>query len=231
MFDKPIRPVSGTLEVLLDGRAVKLPPERRSLSAIRTYLETLALENERILCTFSVDGHPAKSPGSGGEIITFTRVEGQTVGLADMPLRMLESALRETAQVRATAEAAVAQVLINDGPEARELWWDLARKLKEPLLTLSLLPESCYPAAAGCASLLQMRKWQLQQLAVIIKDVDAACWSPNSDALATAIESRALPWLDKLLQIIRLWHQTILASTRLWSIDNLDIDQRSLASR
>lgn len=231
MFEKPIRPAPGTLEVLLDGQPVKLPPERSCLSAIRTYLETLALEKDRILCTFHVDGQPVKSARPDRETITFTRVEGLTVGLTDIPLRMLESALRETTQARTAAESAVTQVLINEGPQARELWWDLARKLKDPLLTLSLLPDSFYPAAVGCASLLQMRKWQLQQLAVIIKDVDAACWSPNTEALSSALENRAVPWLENLHQLIRLWHQTVLASTRLWSKDNLDIDQRSLASR
>lgn len=230
MYKQPIRPTSETLEVLLDGRPVKLPAERRSLSGIRTYLETIALESERVLCTFSVDGRPAKNSPVPQEKFTFSRIEARTVGLADMPLRMLETALQETVQARATVETAVTVVLINDGAVARELWWDLARKLKEPLLTLSLLPETIYQPVAGCASLLQMRKWQLQQLAIIIKDVDEACWSPTTDALSNALENRALPWLDKLQQMIHLWHQTMLAGARLRSIENRDIDQRSLAN-
>ena len=215
------------MEVILDGRTVRLPDERRSLSAIRTYLETLALENERILCTLSVDGRPANTPQGHQEKFAFSRVEGQTMGLTDMPLRMLETALQETAQARAAIETAVIVVLINEGAVARELWWDMARKLKEPLLTLSLLPETVYQPVAGCASLLQMRKWQLQQLATIIRDVDEACWSPTTDALSNALENRALPWLNNLHQMISLWHQTVLAGTRLHSDWDRDIAKLS----
>lgn len=232
MYEQPTQPASETLEVVLDGRPIKLPTERRSINSIRTYLETLALENERVLCTFHVDGRPAKITRLHPcpEKTSFTRVEGRTVSLTDMPLRMLETALQETAQARVMVETAVTTVLINDGAVARELWWGLARKLKEPLLTLSLLPETIYQPVAGCVSLLQLRKWQLQQLAIIIRAVDEACWSATTDALSNALENRALPWLDKLQQMIILWHQTVLAGSRLRTNDNRDIDQRSLAN-
>ena len=49
----------GRLEVMLDGQPVGLPPQRRSLTAIRFYLESLALEQQRIIWLFSVDGDAA----------------------------------------------------------------------------------------------------------------------------------------------------------------------------
>jgi len=213
MYEQPTHPAADTVEVLLDGQPVNLPTERRSLSGIRTYLEALALENERVLCHFNVDGRPAKFSQLAAKH-SFARIEGRTVGLTEMPLRMLETALQETAQARAAVAVAVTVVLINDGAVARELWWDLARKLKEPLLTLSLLPETIYQPGPGCASLLQLRKWQLQQLAIIIKAVDEACWASTTDALSNALENRALPWLDKLHDLIQLWQQTVLAGTQ-----------------
>jgi hypothetical protein len=145
-----------------------------------------------------------------------------------MPLRMLGTALKETMQARTAVEVAVTLVMINDGAAARELWWELASKLKEPLLTLSLLPETLYQPVAGCASLQQMRKWQLQQLAVIMSDVDQACWSATPAALSNALENRALPWLDKLHQTIFLWHQTVLAGMRVQSNWDRDIAQCSI---
>jgi len=229
MNEQPPQPTADTLEVLLDDHPIALPAERRSLSAIRTYLETLALENDRVLCAFSVDGQPARFSPVPPAKTAFTRVEGRTMGLTEMPLRMMETAHQETAQARAAVEAAVTLVLINDGPKARELWWDLARNLKEPLLTLSLLPESIYQPVAGCASLLQLRKWQLQQLAAVIKAVDETCWLPDAAALSHALEHLVLPWLDKLQQLIWLWHQTALAGTRLRLDDNRDVDQRTVA--
>ena len=117
--------------------------------------------------------------------------------------------------------------MINDGVVAREVWWEVARKLKEPLLTLSLLPDSVYQPVAGCASLLQLRKWQLQQLAAIINDVDEACWSTPA-ALSNALENRVLPWLDKLQQTIFLWHQTVLAGLRLQTNWDRDIDKYAI---
>jgi hypothetical protein len=216
MYEQPAQPAPKTLEVLLDGHPIQLPAQRRSLSAIRTYLETLALESERVLCAFSVDGLPEKFAGTAQnrEKSSFSKIEGTTVGLNEIPFRMLDTALNETAQARLAVQNAVTLVLINDGIMARELWWDLARKLKEPLLTLSLLPETIYQTPTGCASLTQMRKWQLQQLAEIMKHVDEACWSTDPATLSNALESRALPWLSKLHQMILLWRETVLAGSR-----------------
>jgi hypothetical protein len=207
------QPAPKTLEVLLDGHPIKLPAERRTLSAIRTYLETIALESERMLCAFSVDGRPEKMSRSclNLEKTAFSRVEGTTMGLTEIPQRMLETALTETAHARIAVQNAVTLVLINDGVVAQELWWDLARQLKEPLLTLSLLPETIYQTPTGSASLLQLRKWQLQQLAVIMKEVDEACWSADPALLSNALENHALPWLSKLHQTILLWRETVLA--------------------
>jgi hypothetical protein len=56
---------------------------------------------------------------------------------------------------------------------------------------------------------MQLRKWQLQQLAVIIKDVDETCWSPTPMALSSALERRVLPWLDGLRATLDLWHETL----------------------
>ena len=227
MYEQPTQPTPKALKVLLDGHPIKLPAERRSLSAIRTYLETLALESERILCAFSVDGRPEKfAPGClNPEKVAFSRVEGTTVGLTEIPLRMLETALTETARARVSVQQAVTLVLINDGIVTRELWWELARKLKEPLLTLSLLPDTIYQTPTGCASVLQMRKWQLQQLAVIMKDVDEACWSTDPALLSNALENRALPWLSKLHQMILLWRETVLAGARVQNSWDRDVEK------
>jgi len=228
MFESPIRPTPRKVEVLLDGRAVVLPRGRSSLNAIRTFLEALALQQERVLCAFLVDGQSA-TPDQLREKAPFSRIEGVSVGLKDMPLRMLSSAFKETVQARTATEAAVTLVLINEASVARELWWDLASTLKEPLLTLSLLPENLYQAPTGCASLLQMRKWQLQQLATIIQEVDDACWSTRPDALSNALESRVLPWLARLQQLICLWQQTMLAGMRPDSHWDRDIQQSQIA--
>lgn len=207
-------PQPPTLEVTLDGQPIRLPAARRSLSAIRCYLETLALERQRILCAFSVDGEPAKPVGPKGKAVSFTRVEAETADPADLPVHLLETVLQQTADACGLVEQAVALVLINHGRPAQEFWWELTRKLKEPLLTLSLLPESLCGTTSECAAPMQLRRWQLQQLVAIIKDVDRAGWSSDSIALSNALENRALPWLERLHDSISLQLATVLAGVR-----------------
>jgi len=150
------------IEVMLDGQPVGLPPQRRSLTAIRSYLETLALEQQRILWSFKVEGEAA------GSARQFLRVTGQTIGLAQMPLQLVENAIQQTGQAHAAVQRAVSQVMINEAARGAELWWSLAQGLKQPLLTLSLLPEAVCGPANGSASPMQLRRWQLEQLAGII---------------------------------------------------------------
>jgi hypothetical protein len=202
------------LEVILDGQPVCLPSGRRSLTAIRSYLDILALERQRILYSLRIDGEPANPGQPLTEEAVFTRVEGETIDLEQMPLQLITAALQQTARTREQVQSAVALVLINNVPAAREFWWKLARELTEPLLTLSLLPETICGPANGRASLRQLCKWQLQQLAIILKDVDAVCWSEDPMALSAALENRVLPWLDSLRQSLSLWHETVLAGSR-----------------
>lgn len=215
MSSKPPSELPGEIlvRVVLDGQPVSLPAERRSINAIRCYLETLALERQRVLFTFTVDGAAAK-PCPDPERTSFVQVEGTSVDLIEMPLRLIETALQQSADAHTVVESAISVVLINGGRPAREVWWDLTRKLKDPLLTLSLLPEGLFAPMKGVASPLQLRRWQLQQLAAIIRDVDDACWSPDPIALSNALENRVLPWLDKLHQSIMLLHETTVAANR-----------------
>jgi hypothetical protein len=197
--------VSGEVEITLDGTPITVPPERRTFNAIRAYLETLALQQQRILCWLSVDGEPIGLGQPGIMLKSFSRVEGETMSLNEVPLQLIKTALQQTVAVRSRLQSAVELVLINGGRQAREIWWTLAPALKEPLLTLSLLPETICGPDNGRAPLLQLRKWQLQQLGCVINDVDEAGRSQDTTALAEALEQRALPWLEKLQQSLELW--------------------------
>ena len=202
------------VEVRLDGLPIQVPAERRSLVAIRSYVETLAMEHQRIVCAFSVDGERASLAQPLTNRKTFRRVDAKTIELDQMPLQFLEAALHQAAHARERVASAVTLVLVNDACVAREFWWSLTCELKAPLLTLSLLPDDICGPANGRASLTQLRKWQLQQLANIIRDVDEACHSQNTLLLSNALENRVLPWLEGLHENISLWHQTVVAGAR-----------------
>jgi hypothetical protein len=207
-------PVLGQIEASLDGLPVALPAERHSIVGIRAYLEMLALEQQRILCSFTIDGQPANPAQPPSHPGTFSRVEAETIALDEVPLQILQTAIGQTAQAYARVESALALILINDARAAREIWWQIARDLKEPLLTLSLLPDGICGPAHGRASLTQLRKWQLEQLAAIIRDVDDSCRGEETAALSDALESRVLPWLQSLNESIGLWRETVAAGSR-----------------
>ena len=80
---------------------------------------------------------------------------------------------------------------------------------------MSLLPDNACGPANGGASLTQLRKWQLEQVAAIIRDVDEACHAEDTIPLSDALENRVLPWLQKLNELISLWHDTAMAGERL----------------
>lgn len=204
-FDFP----PGEIEVKLDGAPIEIPSERRSFGAIRSYLECLALQQQRLLCWISVDGEPVHLTQPRAAVEQFARLEAETMSLNEVPAQLIKGALHQTTAVRARVQSAVELVLINEVPEGRELWWTLSTALKEPLLTLSLVPDTICGPDNGRASLIQLRKWQLQQLGCVIQDVDEACRSEDPTALSEALEKRALPWLDKLRESLELWHETV----------------------
>ncbi|HEY2083904.1 MAG TPA: hypothetical protein VGI88_14065 [Verrucomicrobiae bacterium] len=172
----------------------------------------MALHQQRILCSLAVDGAPINLTQPPDDEKSFASIEAETMGLNDVPAQLIKAALQQTISVRGRVCSAVELVLINDREHAHELWWKLSLALKEPLLTLSLLPEVMYNAAEGQASLTQLRKWQLQQLGAVIQDVNNACEWDNPTVLSDALELRVLPWLDKLRDSLNLWHATVQAN-------------------
>ena len=205
---------SGTILVTLDSETVVLPAGRNSLNAIRSYLETLALAGQRVLAVFAVDGCPLNPAlpmiDNGG----FCRVDAETLPLDELPLLLLTTAGQQVDRVRESVEAALTLVLINNQSTARELWWKIACQLKEPVLTLSLMPENLCRLCCG-TSFHKLRRWQLEQIAAIVRKVDAACDSEDNIKLSDALEKLVLPWLQELHEHIQLWREATLAGARL----------------
>jgi hypothetical protein len=209
------READDEIAIWLDGLPVDMPAGRTSLNSIRCYLETVALENQRVLSALHIDGCPINlSLPLPGDYV-FSRIEAESIDLDESAVLVLKTAMCQAGHTRDCVETALTLVLINSAEVARELWWNLARQLKEPVLTLSLLPDHlCGPSNAG-ASLKQLRKWQLEQVAAIIRDVDAACNTGDTIQISNALERRVLPWLAQLNELILLWHETVLAASRL----------------
>jgi hypothetical protein len=192
-----------------------MPSERHSVNAIRAFLETVALEKQCVLCALNIDGQAVNLAVPLPAVVNFSRIEAESVALDDSELLVLKTARQQAAHARECVETALTLVLINDMTVARELWWQVAAKLKEPILTLSLLPDNQCGQASGRATLKKLRQWQLEQISSIIREVDIACTARDTIPLSNALETRVLSWLEKLENLINLWLETTLASSRL----------------
>lgn len=175
---------AGEVLVTLDCKTVILPVGRQSLNAIRSRLETMALANQRILGEMLVDGAPVDVSAPPADL-HFRRVDAATITLSELPLLLLATAMNQTGRARATVESALTLVLINDSTKARELWWSIAGQLKEPVLTLSLMPEHLCQLWCG-TTFLRLRRWQLEQISMIVKRVDETCDEDDNIPLSDA---------------------------------------------
>lgn len=203
------------MDVYFDGKPISIPAEYRALGAVRSYLERLALAQGRVLSQCVVDGRPANSSAFDWANCSFRFLEAKTSSPVDLASEILRTTRKQTAEVRRLVETAVTLVLINDAPLSRRLWCELVCKLKEPLLTLALLPDSNYRRPDGCVSLPQMRRWQIEQYGCIIQQVNEASAFEDLSRLSNALENCALPWLQKLQDLIELWYETAQAGARL----------------
>lgn len=205
---------AGEILVTLDSETVVLPAGRNSVNAIRSYLESVALAGQRVLAILAVDGCPVNLSLPLDNQRPFCRIDAETLPLQELPLLLLTTAGQQVDRARASVEAALTLVLINNPATARELWWHIACQLKEPILTLSLMPENLCQLNCG-TPFHQLRRWQLEQIAIIVRKVDAACDSQDNIQLSDALEKLVLPWLLKLEEHIQLWHEATLAGARL----------------
>jgi hypothetical protein len=193
------------IEVWLDGVPVGLPADRRSLEGIRCHLEAIAFKQQRFLGSIRVAGCstvPQATSHHGGRDF---QIQGFTMELGNRTLLILMTALEQTAKLTDRVNGAITGVLINEGPLAREIWWSLANALREPILTLSLLPDNVCGPNHGQASFTQLRKWQLEQLAAIIRDVEDAANSGDVSRLSDALAQHVMPWLESQREVIQLW--------------------------
>lgn len=205
----------GEIQVILDGEPVKVPAGRHSLNSIRSLLETRALEKQHVLSALSVDGQAVQLTTLPlAENAGFTLVEAESLPLGELPLLLLNRAQQQADHAREAVEKTLTLVLINDPATAQELWWNVAHQLKEPVLTLSLMPDHICRLCSN-ASFERLRKWQLEQIAAIIREVDRACDTGDSIRISDALEGRVLPWLQKLTDLVRLWYQAVSAGYEL----------------
>lgn len=195
--DKPSAP--SQVRVTLDGEILALSPQLRvSLPAIRAHLEALVLCQRRILHEFVVDGVTLNLHRPAWSFESFRHVAATTISFEALMLQLLHLAREQVAQLRARSEAAVLLVLINDWPTVQRIWWNLLPDLKEPLVTLSFIPELGRHPVSPCSVPTETCARQAEELGHIQQEVEGHCAQRNALALSDTLEQRLLPWLDQL---------------------------------
>ncbi|HKI70001.1 MAG TPA: hypothetical protein VKA67_10460, partial [Verrucomicrobiae bacterium] len=94
----------------MDGLPLDVPADRHSLVAIRSYIEAAALQKQRILHRFVVDGRPINLGRPLTHLKRFSRIEAETVSPEQVPLQLIKSAMEQTDSTRAQVQSAVAHV-------------------------------------------------------------------------------------------------------------------------
>lgn len=173
------------------------------------------MEQQRVICAMTIDGHAINLSQPLNNLETFYRIDAETAALEDHELMVLRTALQQTDYAREYVETALTLVLINEMSVVKELWWNLGLQLKQPILTLSLLPAELAGAVRAGVPLKKLRKWQLEQVASIIREVDLSCSTGDTVQVSDAMENRVLPWLCRMQELIRLWLETAMAASRL----------------
>src|ERR1700712_5556434 len=84
------------IAIFLDGLPVEIPIGRSTPNSIRCYLETLALESQRVLCALHIDGYPTNLALPLPRFGKFSRIEAESVALDESILLLLKTAFQQT---------------------------------------------------------------------------------------------------------------------------------------
>ncbi|MEW6158464.1 MAG: hypothetical protein AB1813_13610 [Verrucomicrobiota bacterium] len=201
------------VEIILDGRRVELS-DVRTLKSLRTKLELLAMQQDRILSVVLVDGVPVTANEHETTLDHFHQVSAETISLQEFSRRMVNQALDQVEALSTRVEAGVFLVLINES-KCRQRWWrEWQADFREPILTLGFL-QDLYGA--------KLRELQVNDrpLAMHMEDFGLiACLiellllhpgpvgttTPDL-ALSDVLEARLIPWLRELNAYLKRFHE------------------------
>jgi len=187
------------IQVILDGRELQVPEQaRNSFPAIRSYLEALALRQERVLAVLYVDGYPVRVEVEFAEPCDFQRVQAQTISFAELSRQLIETASAQVGELQNQVEAAAMQVMINDWPAVEKLWRDWVPAFLSPILIVKSLRDLC---GSRIDELRIGRKTLAEHLAEfgpLWKRIERTFEQRDVLELSNALEQLLGPWLEGL---------------------------------
>lgn len=190
------QPAVPPVQVTLDGQAVELSSKQgRSLQAIRSHLETIALKKHRVLFSLMVNGVPINLGDPVSPFKTFQKVVGRTIPFSQLSIQLVSVAADQVNSLHERVQHLALQVMINDWSKAEELWWDLMPQLKDPLLTLSFVPQSIAALPNGEEINEKSIRKFAADLVTIFEQMEAIIARKELLEFSNALEHQVLPWL------------------------------------
>jgi len=198
-LSSPIR-----IEVIMDGKPLELPEHvNGSLTAIRSYLESLALQRGRVMSFFSVDGIIINTIEDSPEIKNMQRVKADTIGYDELTRQLISTACDRLKHLHVAAERAITQILINDWPEVQALWERWQLDFKSPILVVNFLRELCGVRLDELSCCNQTLGQHLTFFNPLIDEVEAVVATKNILQFSNLLEDRYAPWLQQLSVFLR----------------------------
>lgn len=186
------------LQVTLDGENVGCwSTAAESLASIRGHLETLALSKRRLLFSMTVDGTPVSldrpldGRGSGLTVVA------RTVGFEQLGFQLISVAEGQCGHLIQRLQNLMLLVLINSWEKGQEGWMRLLPELKDPILTISFIPEAVgfLPGGADISGRAVMRR--TDELSAVLVEIERVGLLRDPEEFSSVLESRLLPWLQE----------------------------------
>jgi hypothetical protein len=201
------QPAIPKVQITLDGQSVALPAKQaRSLQAIRSHLERVALKRQRVLFSLTVNGTPVSLGETMSPFKTFHKIVGRTISFSQLGFQLVAVAADQVNALHERVERLSLQIMINDWSKAEELWWDLLPELKDPLLTLSFVPAAVEMLPHGEEIGAKALKRFTNDLVQILEEIEEILTRQELLELSNALENELLPWLRSLGHCLYKFH-------------------------
>jgi hypothetical protein len=201
------QPAIPRIQITLDGQPLALSGKQgRSLHAIRSHLERVALKRNRVLFSLTVNGTPVGVGESLLQFKNFHKIAARTIGFNQLGFQLVAVAADQVNTLHERVERLALQVMINDWAKAEQLWWDLMPELKDPLLTLSFVPESVEALPHGEDISTKALKRFTLDLVKILEEIEEILTRKELLELSDALENQLLPWLRGLGHCLYRFH-------------------------
>jgi hypothetical protein len=201
------QPAIPRVQVTLDGQAVELSSKQgKSLHAIRTRLETMALKRNRVLFSLTVNGASVNLGDSMSPFKTFHKVAARTISFSQLSFQLIGVAADQVNSLHERVQRMALQVMINEWAKAEEMWWALMPDLKDPLLTLAFVPQAIEMVPNGHEINSKAVKRYTDDLVSILEEIEEIIERQELLEFSNALENELLPWLRSLGHCLYRFH-------------------------